>query len=230
MFAAVSIFLSFVAVCVYMGFNIGEHSHLILKMVSSSVFLAVGAIAFFRTERPKVLLLVFLGLFCGFLGDFFLAAQYDSLFKWNFGFTVGLGFFFLEFVLLIWAFSIQKPLGIKELVITAALFLPLLLVLLKAKQSFGALLIPVLIYAFTVLAASVSSATIGYGTQGETAKILLVLGVWLFAFSDLILGLNMSGKLTVIGIKSKDWANYCNAFLYFTGQAMIASSIYYYKK
>ena len=191
MFAVVSIFLSFVAVCIYMGFNIGEHSHLILKMVSASVFLAVGAIAFFRTDRPKVLLLVFLGLICGFIGDFFLAAQHDSFFKWDFGFNVGLGFFFIEFVLLIIAFSTQKPLGIKELIIAAAISLPLIFILLQVRQSFGSLIIPIIIYAFTVLFASVSSATIGYTGQNEIAKIFLVLGVWMFAFSDLVLGLNM---------------------------------------
>jgi uncharacterized membrane protein YhhN len=229
MFAVVSIFLSFIAICFYMGFNIGEHSHLILKMLTASVFLAVGAIAFFRSERLKVLFLVFLGLVCGFLGDFFLATQHDSFFKWNFGFAVGLGFFFLEFVLLILAFSMQKPLGVKELVTAAVLCLPLIFVLIKARQSFGALLIPAIIYTFTVLVASVSSATIGYSGQNETARILLVLGIWLFAFSDLILGLNISGKLPAIGVISSQWANYCNAFSYFLGQTMIACSIYYYK-
>ena len=230
MFAVVSIFISFVAVCIYRGFNIGEHSHLILKMIASSVFLVVGAIATFQINRPRMLLFVFIGLVCGLLGDFFLVTPYDSLFKWNFGFPVGLGFFFIEFVLLILAFSSQKPIGAREFVIAAVIFIPIFIVLLKSKNSFGALLIPILIYAYTVLLACVSSATLGYGTQYDTAKILLVLGVWLFAFSDLILGLNMSKKLTAIGIKSTEWANYCNSFLYFVGQTMIACSIYYYKK
>ena len=229
MFAVISIFLSFVAVCIYQGFDIGEHSHLILKMMASSVFVVVGAIALFKTGRSMVLLLIFIGLVCGFLGDFFLVTPYDSLFRWKYGFAIGLGFFFLEFVLLIIAFSSQKAIGLKELIIAAVLFLPLLFVLLKSKQSFGVLLVPILIYAFTVLSASVSAATLGYGTQNETAKIFLVLGVWLFAFSDLILGLDMSGKLTAIGVKSKEWPHFCNAFLYFVGQTMIACSIYYYK-
>ena len=82
MFAVISIFLSFVAVCVYMGFDIAEHSHLILKMIASSVFVAVGAIAIFKTDRPRLLILIFIGLVCGFFGDFFLVTPYDSLFRW----------------------------------------------------------------------------------------------------------------------------------------------------
>ncbi|GEM_PF-6388455 len=241
MFAAISVFISFIVTSLYMlGLRTAANAdvmYIVSKALCSAVFVTVGVIAFARNKKHgKYGLLLLISIMCGMAGDVLLAL---SVTKGNAFFISGLAMFFADAVLIVISLYQQDGFNWLEIVIAAVLS-GLSAWLLLSNADLGALTVPVLVYMAAIMLAAGKAVSVGvYKKLHGTAAVLLICGVLLWMLSDVALALEMFIDVTklfkaispLIYLTGGNTAlDYINGFSYFIGQTMIATSIMYSKK
>lgn len=241
MFAAIAVIVSVLVTSVYL---LGPRTaadantiYIVSKMICSSVFLCTGIIAFLKNKkRGKFGLLTLCALACGFLGDLFLAV---SVTKGNVWFYTGIGMFFLDAVLLIIALYTVDGFRWRDVILTVVLS-GLASWFLFSNTNLGVLAVPLAVYLVAIMFAASKGISVGLtGKLGDVSSLLLVVGAVLYMLSDVVLSVIMFMDIGKI-VKGISAALYLaggssplesiNAFTYFVGQTMIASSVYYFGK
>jgi len=239
MFAAISLVISMISVIIYSSGVTVNKSTIILKMIASTVFLVCGILARKLSKNNlQYSWLVISGLACGFIGDFLLAAKYTAGLKWSWGFEAGLLFFFIEHILLILALTGIQRISLKDIIISAIVYIPFLLLFITGREKLETLLIPMIVYGFILIFVTVKAFSIPAALVNSPTQILLAVGIAFFCLSDIILGLSMTFDLNAEIAKlfscpkpyDTQWIFFSNAITYFLGQTMIASTIFYIKK
>lgn len=238
MFAAVSIFVSLITTLIYQsGFSLScfSNGYIAGKMTASAVFLVVGIVAFFVTKKKKYALPVLTGLFLGFAGDLLLAMSIGGN---QTLFLVGMGAFFANHISFLATLYLTDRFRIRDAVVGGAVLAFLAAMLVFGKADVGGMAVPVCLYMIS-LSALVGKAISVFSLRklGPTCSVLMILGILLFAVSDILLCMsmfmNVSAAVTAIipGAVyrfSPDKAlDIFNAVFYFTGQTLIACSIRY---
>jgi uncharacterized membrane protein YhhN len=126
-----------------------------------------------------------LALIFSFLGDIFL------LFSGELFFILGLISFLIAHILFIKIVvgSIQKTSILKIIVSTIPFLILFILFLFILKDSFGELLIPVIIYGITISIFGITSL-IYYSEEKSTGALLMLFGALVFIISDSVLAIN----------------------------------------
>lgn len=199
---------------------------LLLKMICSTSFLAIGILAKVFTHNQSVYSLVIIIALClAWIGDLLLGLNGSKAF-----FVIGGFFFLLTHFCYITAFSLQASNSAHVLSVFEIVFSVCLLILFEAYNkkkniSLGKLHIPVLIYGLiltTMLAKSFVFSKSLFMSGSVAAALSVLFGAVLFFISDFTL------TYTILEEKRKTDVRYkfINSLSYFLGQTLIAFSIF----
>lgn len=209
-----------------------------LKMVCSALFITTGVCCIFwagngMTEYAKWMLI---GLIFGMLGDLFLHLITDKMVVFGvglFSFLIGHIFFIKGFGDAIeYYFPQAKVFDWRAIIAVILVFAALVVYAIKAKMEFGIALVPVIMYAITILFMFATALQLCFrlyieGYANDIGTICTVgLGALLFVASDLTLALilfsNKEKKM-----KENRPIKIFNILTYFAGQILLGTSILY---
>lgn len=171
------LFLFYLIILTWDLANIAFHTD--FRMVSKPLLIGLLLIVLVFYKSPKLLLLP---LVFSIMGDVFL------LFSSDLFFVLGLGSFLLAHVVYTFIFLRQCSLGViqtKDYIATIAFVILGLLFLVYFWQTFEALKLPVILYVLVL----VSMASTGYRALKQNR-----IGIYMFVFSDLLLGVQKFGE------------------------------------
>lgn len=174
------------------------HGTLLIKSITSILFVALGALNLFyaikhKTDNKKFCILMLTGLFFAMLGDILLEIEFivGALL-----FAVGHVFYFISYCSLVkfeW----------KDLIYAVCIFVPVTLFMVLAPIfDFGGILMElVCIFYALIISCMVGKSIANFKKQKSRLHLLLMIGSLLFMFSDFMLLLNVFANLPrVIGV------------------------------
>ena len=204
-----------------------NYKNLILKVISSFLFILTGCAAFNANHRPELSLLIIIGLVFGLAGDAFLDMKYvypkDEIANTFAGFAAFIiGHVFYTLFLLL-----KYPIGTAHLITAiivgivagVAIFLTPKLM----KLDYGQFRVISSCYAAFLVFITVYSILLAID-GGLTSQWLMGIGLVLFLLSDLVLSQIYFGK-----DKNTKFNAGINHALYYAGQILIAFSIFFLK-
>ena len=171
---------------------------LLIKSITSACFVLLGALNLYfafknKAENKKFCILMLVGLFFAMLGDILLEIEFivGALL-----FAVGHVFYFIAYCHLL-------PFKWKDLIYGAAIFVPatLFIVLAPIFDFGGTLMELVCVFYAVIISCMVGKSISNVVKEKSLLTILLLVGSFLFFFSDLMLLLNVFGNMPrVIGV------------------------------
>ena len=220
------------ALCIFYGYErIVKKSNLsiALKGVVSFVFVILGIYSHFMSSKAGFGILIVLGLISGLLGDVFLALRRHIKDKSDLFLTCGfasfgIGHVFYLSAIILKYFSSSKILYfILPFVLACLLAVAFALLGGKLGLEYGQFKTAIAVYGTLLMTAMFLCISMCIMTNfTETHLIIMMIGLVLFAASDMVLskkyfgGQPDSGPLTVTNIAT-----------YFSGQFLIAFSLYF---
>lgn len=209
-----------------------------LKMVCSALFIIAGVCCIFWAGNGLTVYAkwILIGLIFGMLGDLFLHLITDKMVVFGIGlfaFLIGHIFFIKAFGdALNYYFPQAKVFDWMAIIAVIIVFVGLAIYAVKAKMEFGIALVPVIMYALTILFMFATALQLCFrlfieGASNDIGTIFSVgLGALLFVASDLTLALilfsNKEKKM-----KENRPIKIFNILTYFAAQILLGTSILY---
>lgn len=200
------------------------------KMVCATLFLSVGFLSVKLAGNTSAFAYtMLLGLFLGWVGDYFLHSEKNSFFAIGFiSFLAGHVVYIKAYVTALGTFNGYNNINIAEIIALVVILLIAMLVFKKYKLEFSTKILKLGIVVYTVILSTmfIKATALGInfllsgGENGVLALVVLSLGSLLFVLSDATIGILMFG-----GQKKNRPLKIFNIVTYFAGQMLLASSI-----
>ncbi|MGI6249237.1 MAG: lysoplasmalogenase family protein [Acutalibacteraceae bacterium] len=217
--------LIFVPLFIKAGWPEKNKKSLVLKMICSTLFIAFALLAVgYKGEFSKYSLLIIVGLFFGFLGDFFLHVNPKPIF-----FAAGLYSFLCGHIFYTIAFSLELEPGrmFSTAQITAFILIVACIVLVAVVKKInpGKATVHVSLYMGVIVLMLIKRCALGFRLlqSGKAVPgVIIVLGGALFVVSDAILGI-------ILFMKDKNSLplKAVNLISYYAAQLLIGGSIFF---
>lgn len=194
-----------------------SHGATAFKTFASLCFVLAGFCGYLITkERKTFTKTMLIAFFCSMFGDIFLALDTNQ----GILFILGVLSFAIAHILFSTAFCRLSPISKKDIALTGAVFLALMLLLFLGSFDFQGLL-PVLIgYAAIISFMMVKSLSLkNCRWPGECATTLIMAGGVLFLLSDIILLFWLFGIGTPKEVQSLNW------IVYYLAQGCLSASL-----
>ncbi len=200
---------------------------MLLKMTNSAMFVAVCLLAGFMSGNTGTgfFRYMLIGFCCSWVGDVLLHGKANMI-KYVIGGCAFLGahvFFIIAYLSTARVFTPDAPvLTVKEAVITAALWLFVVIITVILKIRFKKLTVPVFVYVLALMFMLVKASGLGFMIMqsggSPVAFALLTVGAALFAVSDITLGINFFSK-------PSRFKEALNIIAYYAGQLLLALAV-----
>lgn len=193
-----------------------SHRHMILKGITSAWFVLLGIINLIYAYKSKInyngILFIIIGLFLGMCADVFL---------W-FSLILGILFFASGHIFYIFAFYKLEKFNKKDLlIITEIAVVSIFIVFVSGFISITDPLIYCLLIGYTcIISIMLGKACTNYFNQKSYSRLIMLIGCFLFWFSDLMLAFDMFGNVhEIVG-------QLC-VYTYWPAQNILAYSLYH---
>ena len=194
-----------------------SHRHIVLKGITSAWFVLLGIINLFYAYKNKVnisiILLIIIGLFLGMCADVLL---WVSL-------IAGILFFASGHIFYIIAFFKLERFNKKDLyVMTEIAVVSIFIVFVSGYIQITDPIIYILLIGYTfIISVMLGKAFMNYFHHKSISRFIMLLGCFMFWFSDLMLAFDMFGNVS-------DIVGQLCVYTYWPAQNILAYSLYHY--